>query len=101
MATEFVTAARLEELPDFGGLEVTVKGRRMTLFKTTDGIFATESSCPHRGGPLAAGWIERGKVFCPLHGWEFDLRTGYCPTSEKILECHKVRVQGEEVQVEA
>lgn len=101
MPTEFVAVAKVGELPDFGGLEVTANGRKIVLFKTTEGIFATNAFCPHKDGPMVAGYIEGGSVFCPLHGWEFDLKTGGCPTSHKILECFKVRIEGETVLVEA
>jgi nitrite reductase (NADH) small subunit len=100
MDTEFVAVARLMDLPATGGLDVMVGGQKITLFKTKDGVFATDGICPHRGGPLSAGWVEAGKVFCPLHGWEFDLRTGVCPTREdRPIQCYPVRVEGDEVQV--
>lgn len=100
MDTEFITVARLSDLPPLGGLEVTVNGRRIAIFKTPSGLFATDAECPHKGGPLAAGWVENDKVFCPLHGWEFDLRTGECHTkSERPITCFAIRLNGEELQV--
>jgi nitrite reductase/ring-hydroxylating ferredoxin subunit len=101
MATEFVPVAKIADLPEFGGLQVTAKGRKIVLFKTSEGVFATDAFCPHKGAPLLAGRVEGGSVFCALHGWEFDLKTGYCPTSHKILGCHNVRVEGDTVLVEA
>jgi nitrite reductase (NADH) small subunit len=42
-----------------------------------NGVFtAMDNVCPHRGGPLGQGMIERGKLVCPWHGWAFDLTTG-------------------------
>ena len=32
--------------------------------------------CPHSGGDLACGWVEDGKVVCPLHSLAFDPKTG-------------------------
>ena len=34
--------------------------------------------CPHRGGKLEHGFVERGCVRCPYHGMEFDLDDGKC-----------------------
>jgi nitrite reductase (NADH) small subunit len=49
----------------------------VVIFRTRGGeVFATQSSCPHRGGPLADGLIGAGKVICPLHAYKFDLATG-------------------------
>ena len=37
---------------------------------------AMDNVCLHRGGPLGQGMIEGGKVVCPWHGWQWDLKTG-------------------------
>ena len=98
---EFRTVARLEELPELGGKEVIVEGRRICLFKHNGEVFATAAECPHKGAPLATGWVENGRVFCSLHGWEFDLRSGECMNSPaRDVECFSVRVIGNEVQLD-
>jgi len=38
------------------------------------------TSAPTKGGNLCDGRIEGDIVTCPLHGWEFDLRSGVCMT---------------------
>ena len=75
---EFRTVARLEELPELGGKEVTVDGARICLFKHQGQVYATAALCPHKGVPLAVGWVENGSVSCAMHGWEFDLKSGHC-----------------------
>jgi nitrite reductase (NADH) small subunit len=40
------------------------------------GVFASESRCPHRQGPLADGLVGERKVVCPLHSFVFDLSSG-------------------------
>jgi nitrite reductase/ring-hydroxylating ferredoxin subunit len=45
------------------------------------GCFATLDLCPHLDLPLAAFGpvpIEGGRIVCPWHRWEFDVRTGRC-----------------------
>ena len=32
--------------------------------------------CPHRDGPMAMGSLEGHHLYCPLHAWAFDVRTG-------------------------
>lgn len=39
-------------------------------------IHALANRCTHRGGPLHEGEVSKGRVACPWHGSEFDLRTG-------------------------
>ncbi len=49
----------------------------VAIFRTRGGeVFATQASCPHRGGPLADGLVGAEKVICPLHSYKFDLATG-------------------------
>src|SRR5262245_38213341 len=59
---------------------VTVDGAGVALFRRGDEIFAIGNECPHQGGSLCDGWVEGDIVTCPLHGWEFDLRSGACMT---------------------
>jgi nitrite reductase/ring-hydroxylating ferredoxin subunit len=35
--------------------------------------------CPHAGGDLTGGWVDDGKVVCPLHNLTFDPDTGASP----------------------
>ena len=45
-------------------------------------VFVYRNRCPHRGGPLARGVVQDGRVVrCPMHGWRFDLATGACKSS--------------------
>ena len=98
---EFRTVARLDELPELGGKEVIVDGVRICLIKHNGQVFATAAECPHKGAPLATGWVENGRVFCSLHGWEFDLRTGECKNKlGRGILCYKVRVHNDSIEVE-
>lgn len=44
--------------------------------------------CPHALGDLSKGEIRDNHVICPLHGWEFNLKTGVCKGKSKY--CIKV-----------
>ena len=64
-----------------GGVElVIVDGLDVALFRRGDEIFAIGNECAHKGGNLCDGRVEGDIVTCPLHGWEFDLRSGACMT---------------------
>ena len=98
---EFITVARLEELPAVGGKEVILSGTRICLFRQQSGeVSATDALCPHKGVPLAVGCVENGAIICAMHGWEFDLKTGVCrnvPGHE--VRTYVVRVENGEVKV--
>lgn len=76
----YVDAAEVASLPPGKGRTVEVKGQKLALFNVGGTFYAIENACPHRAGPLGAGYVEGNEVYCPLHGWAFDLRSGACPT---------------------
>jgi nitrite reductase (NADH) small subunit len=59
---------------------VSVDGQDVMLYRRGEEIFAIGNTCPHQGGSLCDGWVEGEIVTCPLHGWEFDIRSGACMT---------------------
>ena len=59
---------------------VTLDDRDVAVIRRGDEILAIGNECPHQGGSLCDGWVEGDSVICPLHGWEFDLRSGACMT---------------------
>ena len=93
--------ASIHEIPESGGIAVDVGERRIALFRLEGELFALDETCPHRGGPLHAGLLERGVVLCPWHQWQFDLRTGCSPVNPlSRVRVYAVRVEGEEVFLE-
>ena len=53
-----------------------INGKAVALFRLEDGYYAIDDTCSHEEAFLSEGEIEDGKVECPLHGAEFDLKTG-------------------------
>ena len=98
--SEFTTVARLADLNPDRALPVKVEGRDLALFIFEGNVFALDARCPHRGGPLGEATLENGKVYCPMHGWEFDVRTGACHDNpERPARCYAVQVIGDQVQI--
>ncbi|GKZ12391.1 MULTISPECIES: Rieske (2Fe-2S) protein [Haladaptatus] len=64
------------EFPEGEGTMVEFDGREIAVFRSGDEFYAVENKCPHQGGPLSDGKVEETSVFCPWHGFEFDLTTG-------------------------
>ena len=75
---DFTPVIAVSDLVKGQGRTVEIAGKRIAIFNVDDQIYALEDDCPHRGGPLGPGWVtaEKCTVACPLHGWEFDLKTG-------------------------
>jgi nitrite reductase (NADH) small subunit len=100
--TELVKICTVDELPANGHAKEVLAGHRMLCLANVDGeLAAMDNVCPHRGGPLAEGLIENGKVVCPWHAWEFDPRSGECSTVSGItVEVYRITTTGDDVFVE-
>jgi nitrite reductase/ring-hydroxylating ferredoxin subunit len=97
---DFTTVARLADLHPDRALSVKVEGREIALFVLEGKVFALDARCPHRGGPLGEAMLENGKAYCPMHGWEFDVRTGACHDNpERPARCYAVQVIDDQVQI--
>lgn len=59
---------------------VTIDNQDVVLYRRGDDICAIGNECPHQAGSLSDGFVEGDIAVCPLHGWEFDLRSGACMT---------------------
>ena len=58
---------------------VVVDGRSIALSRCGGRLGALENHCPHQGGPLGEGSIEKGLLRCPWHGYDYDPLTGLPP----------------------
>ena len=48
----------------------------IALYHLADGFFATSDTCTHARASLSEGSLRDCVVECPLHGGQFDARTG-------------------------
>lgn len=53
-----------------------VRGRRLLLLHENGRTWVVEDRCPHRGARLARGELDDGHIWCPEHGFRYDLETG-------------------------
>ena len=55
---QFVKIASLSELPPGSAKTVEISGRAVALYNLDGAVYATDNTCPHRGGPLGEGDLE-------------------------------------------
>ncbi|MEO0466036.1 MAG: thiamine pyrophosphate-dependent enzyme [Pseudomonadota bacterium] len=76
--------AELDEVAE-GRVKSATAGTQSLAIVHFDGQYAAmDNKCPHQGGPLGEGNIEKGIedkcwLRCPWHGWDFDPLTGKPP----------------------
>ena len=92
-----------DELPS-GRVRTVVAGHKsLVLTRVGDRYGALENRCPHQGGPLGEGSIEKGWLRCPWHGYDYDPLTGTPPpgfTDAPARYAVEVRADGVYVELE-
>ena len=60
-----------------------VNGKKITIGRSGDKIFACAYKCPHAGGILSQGFIDAtGNLVCPLHRYKFNPSNGFNVSGE-------------------
>ena len=96
-----VKVCKASDVREGQGKVIFVEGRELALFKVNGEFFATANTCPHQGGSLGEGSLNDDIVTCPLHEWQFNIKTGTSLLSEHIkLDSYKVEVNGEDVFID-
>ncbi len=72
-------AAGLDELAEGRVKSVTCGVETVCLTHFEGSYGALDNRCPHQGGPLGEGSIEKGWLRCPWHGWDYHPLTGHSP----------------------
>jgi nitrite reductase/ring-hydroxylating ferredoxin subunit len=112
-----VNIGRASDFSDPGRRIIESDGVEVGVFRLGDAFFAYANICPHMGGPACQGKViakvdeiiaadrtssgmafskSQTHVVCPWHGFEFDIRTGRHPGSDKLrLRPFKVRVSAD------
>ncbi|MGD8778374.1 MAG: Rieske 2Fe-2S domain-containing protein [Ignavibacteria bacterium] len=95
----FFKVCKVDELKEGEGKRFLVDDVDVAVFKVDGKIYALSNICPHQKTALMYdGYIENGKVGCPVHGWEFDLETGNLGKG-RGLQSYKVKIKNDEVFV--
>jgi nitrite reductase (NADH) small subunit len=81
--------------------EFSVEGKTVCVANVDGQCSAMDNVCLHRGGPLGQGVIEKGKVVCPWHGWEFDPKTGQVGHNATVrVAVYPLHILGQDVFVD-
>ncbi len=81
---DWIKVADADQLPEGRVMTVTARTTSICLSHFDGQWAAMDNRCPHQGGPLGEGSIEKGVegqcwIRCPWHGWDFDPLTGAPP----------------------
>jgi thiamine pyrophosphate-dependent acetolactate synthase large subunit-like protein/nitrite reductase/ring-hydroxylating ferredoxin subunit len=93
--------AEVDGLDDGRVTTVQAGHRSICLTRCGDTFGALDNHCPHQGGPLGEGSIEKGMLRCPWHGYDYDPTTGQPPPGfSDAPEAFPVEIRTDGVYVE-
>ena len=67
------------DLPEGRVTTVTVGHTSLCVTHGEGGFGCLDNKCPHQGGPLGEGSIEKGWLRCPWHGYDYSPKNGQPP----------------------
>jgi anthranilate 1,2-dioxygenase large subunit len=81
---------------------VDVGGTPVALYDVGGRVCATHNICTHALALLSEGWVEDGKIECPLHQGQFDICTGkaLCSPVTENLRTYAVKVENGDIYVD-
>lgn len=81
-----VPVLKSDQLAEGKVAPVTVDGAAVAIARVRGQVYAVTGVCPHRGGLLGEGDLADHHLYCPLHAWSFDVRTGvgFFPAGTRI-----------------
>jgi 3-phenylpropionate/trans-cinnamate dioxygenase ferredoxin subunit len=97
-----VKVAETADIPAGKCKRVLVKRRPIAVFNCGGEYFAIDDTCTHDEASLAGGEVDGCVVTCPLHGAQFDIKTGEAlslPAATPV-ETYKVTLDGTAIMVE-
>lgn len=75
--SERLRAADFDDLPEGTMRRVEAVGDHGVLVCRVKGVlYAIDDNCSHRDARLSEGRLRHYEISCPLHGAQFDVRTG-------------------------
>ncbi|HWL87544.1 MAG TPA: Rieske 2Fe-2S domain-containing protein [Polyangiaceae bacterium] len=73
------------------------------LVTLIDGVpYALEDACNHSGASLAEGWLRDGCIVCPMHGYEFSMKTGALIVPRGVCDAQRTFravIEGDEIAI--
>lgn len=98
----WVRMCKVEDIDEEDVLRVDHEGHVYAVYRTEDGVFASDGICTHEYADLSEGLVMDNVIECPLHQGRFDIRTGEAlsPPVCVNLKTYETSVKDGEVYVQ-
>lgn len=100
MTKEFIVA-KTNEIPLGSCKQVEVDGDPIAIFNLDGKFYATSDICTHAHAYLSEGHIHGDVVTCPLHGAEFNIKTGKNLKMPAVtpVQTYKIKIEGDLIKI--
>ena len=100
--SDFIEVANIKEISENQAKIIEHNEKQIAIFNINGNFYAISNVCLHRGGPIGEGFVNEFNITCPLHGWQYDLKTGQCNTAPGAkLETYQLKVEGDKILISA
>lgn len=97
----FIKVATVGQLAPGKAIRIEIDDEPIAIFNVDGDLYAIGDTCSHEEASLAEGDVYGTCVECPLHGAEFDLKTGRPRTLPAVtpVATYAVKVEGDDILV--
>ncbi len=101
MVMRWIGVCDAEQIQEDLPFSSVVEGKEIGIYLVNGEYYALEDICPHAYAILSQGFVEDGKVECPLHEAVFDIKTGQClhGPGGRNLKQYPIRVYERQIQI--
>ncbi len=97
-----VKTINISEIDENSVKVVNIENKDIAIFNVDGEFYAIDDLCSHAEASLAEGEVFDCKVECPLHGAEFDLKTGEAVTlpATRPVDTYMISVENDIIYLE-
>ena len=97
----FHQVATTDQLDEDEAIQVIVDGKEIAIVNLGGEFYALDDICTHAYASMADGYIEGDCIECPLHGAQFNIKTGKAetPPATEDLKCYEIKIEGSNILV--
>ena len=97
-----VKTINISEIDENSVKVVNIENKDIAIFNVDGEFYAIDDLCSHAEASLAEGEVFDCKVECPLHGAEFDLKTGEAVTlpATRPVDTYMISVENDILYLE-
>ncbi len=99
---KWIVACGVEDIEVGEVVSIEHEGRALAVYRVSEDIFySTDDICSHGYAHLSQGFFEDCTIECPLHGGQFDIRTGkgLCEPITTDIQTYQVRIRNAHVEI--